>query len=370
MSRDALMDLLKHERLEAFDRSIDVHISRIRAAIEDDAEEAAPRHHGARRRLCLRQGAGLRADMRRLYQKIYLTIIASLLLVVLVAGGVWRFGAERLAGEPGVRDGRASSRPRRCRRPTRRAPCSSEAIDALAERLGTDLALFDSDRRLIALPGGRCRRRRRSDERRLGLRAGRAGLELSACPTGAGSWRARRRATAIRCCGCLAVSRRHRARGRGLRLSGGARADAPAGTAADRRRDARRGRSVGARQRSRAATRWRGLPRASTAPPRASRNWSARIGCCSRTPRTNCARRSRAFGSASSCSSSRHDPKYKAELERDIAELDAADRRDPAGEPARCDAARCRRREDGRSAGARGRGMRALRRLHPRRAIR
>lgn len=38
MSREALMDLLKSERLEAFDRSIDVHISRIRAAIEDDAK--------------------------------------------------------------------------------------------------------------------------------------------------------------------------------------------------------------------------------------------------------------------------------------------------------------------------------------------
>src|ERR1700688_3369107 len=36
MSRDAIMDLIKHERLEAFDRSIDVHISRIRAAIEDN----------------------------------------------------------------------------------------------------------------------------------------------------------------------------------------------------------------------------------------------------------------------------------------------------------------------------------------------
>ena len=36
MSRDALMDLAKGEALEAFDRSIDVHISRIRAAIEDD----------------------------------------------------------------------------------------------------------------------------------------------------------------------------------------------------------------------------------------------------------------------------------------------------------------------------------------------
>ena len=36
MSRDALMDAVKGEQIEAFDRSIDVHVSRIRAAIEDD----------------------------------------------------------------------------------------------------------------------------------------------------------------------------------------------------------------------------------------------------------------------------------------------------------------------------------------------
>ena len=39
LSRDAIMDMLKSERLEAFDRSIDVHISRIRAAIEDDPKK-------------------------------------------------------------------------------------------------------------------------------------------------------------------------------------------------------------------------------------------------------------------------------------------------------------------------------------------
>ena len=39
MSRDALMDLLQAAPLEAFDRSIDVHISRIRAAIEDDPKK-------------------------------------------------------------------------------------------------------------------------------------------------------------------------------------------------------------------------------------------------------------------------------------------------------------------------------------------
>ena len=39
LSRDALFDLVKGETIEAFDRSIDVHISRIRAAIEDNPKK-------------------------------------------------------------------------------------------------------------------------------------------------------------------------------------------------------------------------------------------------------------------------------------------------------------------------------------------
>lgn len=50
MSREQLMDRVRGQDLEAFDRSIDVHISRIRAAIEDD-----PRHP---RRLITVRGAG------------------------------------------------------------------------------------------------------------------------------------------------------------------------------------------------------------------------------------------------------------------------------------------------------------------------
>jgi two-component system, OmpR family, phosphate regulon response regulator OmpR len=50
LSRDSLMDLVRGEALEAFDRSIDVHVSRIRAAIEDD-----PRRP---RRLLTVRGAG------------------------------------------------------------------------------------------------------------------------------------------------------------------------------------------------------------------------------------------------------------------------------------------------------------------------
>jgi DNA-binding response OmpR family regulator len=50
LSREALMDLVRGEDLEAFDRSIDVHVSRIRAVIEDD-----PRRP---RRLLTVRGAG------------------------------------------------------------------------------------------------------------------------------------------------------------------------------------------------------------------------------------------------------------------------------------------------------------------------
>jgi two-component system, OmpR family, phosphate regulon response regulator OmpR len=36
LSRDQIMDALRGHPMDAFDRSIDVHVSRIRAAIEDD----------------------------------------------------------------------------------------------------------------------------------------------------------------------------------------------------------------------------------------------------------------------------------------------------------------------------------------------
>lgn len=38
LNRERLLDLLKGHEMDAFDRSIDVHISRIRLAIEDDAK--------------------------------------------------------------------------------------------------------------------------------------------------------------------------------------------------------------------------------------------------------------------------------------------------------------------------------------------
>ena len=50
LSRDVLMDLTRGSALEDFDRSIDVHVSRIRAAIEDDPKKP--------RRILTVRGAG------------------------------------------------------------------------------------------------------------------------------------------------------------------------------------------------------------------------------------------------------------------------------------------------------------------------
>ncbi|MDE0048909.1 MAG: response regulator transcription factor [Rhodospirillales bacterium] len=50
LSREQLMDRVRGEALEAFDRSIDVHVSRIRAAIEDDPKNP--------RRIVTLRGAG------------------------------------------------------------------------------------------------------------------------------------------------------------------------------------------------------------------------------------------------------------------------------------------------------------------------
>ena len=50
MSREALMDAVRSESLEAYDRSVDVHVSRIRAAIEDNPRKP--------RRIVTVRGAG------------------------------------------------------------------------------------------------------------------------------------------------------------------------------------------------------------------------------------------------------------------------------------------------------------------------
>jgi DNA-binding response OmpR family regulator len=50
LSRNQIMERVRGEELEAFDRSIDVHVSRIRSAIEDDPREP--------RRIVTVRGAG------------------------------------------------------------------------------------------------------------------------------------------------------------------------------------------------------------------------------------------------------------------------------------------------------------------------
>jgi two-component system phosphate regulon response regulator OmpR len=58
LTRDQIMEAVRGRELEAFDRSIDVHMGRIRAAIEADPKNPKPHPHGARRGLRLCQAAG------------------------------------------------------------------------------------------------------------------------------------------------------------------------------------------------------------------------------------------------------------------------------------------------------------------------
>src|SRR5664279_2719746 len=89
--------------------------------------------------------------MRRLYQKIYLTIIATLLLVVLVAGGVWRWGG----GPPGPQVFEMAGELASMALPPATAPRAEQqrAVEQLAQRFRTDLALFGEDGRPIAGAG-------------------------------------------------------------------------------------------------------------------------------------------------------------------------------------------------------------------------
>lgn len=90
--------------------------------------------------------------MRRLYQKIYLTIVASLVLVVLVAGAIWRLGAENT---PAAQAFEMAGELVAALLPPATAPRAEQelALAALAARLRTDVALFDADRAPIAAWG-------------------------------------------------------------------------------------------------------------------------------------------------------------------------------------------------------------------------
>jgi signal transduction histidine kinase len=90
--------------------------------------------------------------MRRLYQKIYLVFLASLLTVVAIVGLFWRLGqpeppyshAFEIAGELAMTALPPADAPRRAQQ---------QAVEHLAQRLHADLGLFDADRMPIAAFG-------------------------------------------------------------------------------------------------------------------------------------------------------------------------------------------------------------------------
>jgi len=90
--------------------------------------------------------------MKRLYLQVYLTVVASLLLVVLAAGAMWRFAAEagpagqafEMAGEVASAALPAADAPREVQQ---------QALERLAARLHADLTLFDAARERIAAAG-------------------------------------------------------------------------------------------------------------------------------------------------------------------------------------------------------------------------
>lgn len=90
--------------------------------------------------------------MRRLYQKIYLTIIASLLMVVLVAGAFWRLGTNN---PPIAQALEFATEVARSPLPPAEAPASvqHEAIERLARQFRADVGLFDQALKPLAAFG-------------------------------------------------------------------------------------------------------------------------------------------------------------------------------------------------------------------------
>src|SRR6266849_1862791 len=90
--------------------------------------------------------------MRRLYQKIYLVFLASLIAVVVISGLSWRIGQANLphsevlelAGELAL-----------AALPSPDAPpqVQQRAVEQLGRRLHIDIALFDQNRALVAAVG-------------------------------------------------------------------------------------------------------------------------------------------------------------------------------------------------------------------------
>jgi signal transduction histidine kinase len=89
--------------------------------------------------------------MKRLYLKIYLTIVVTLLAVVLIAGGIWRFGKPTAFSEGFEVAGELLA----AVIPPADAPVAAQqaAVRQFAQRLNANIGLFDKDLDLVASYG-------------------------------------------------------------------------------------------------------------------------------------------------------------------------------------------------------------------------
>ena len=295
--------------------------------------------------------------MKRLYHKIYLTIIVSLLMVVVVAGAIWRAGWETSpAGQAFEMAGELAA----AVLPPPDAPraLQQQAIERFAHQIRTDLALYDAGFSLIAgdgaplpVPPNR--------ERGGGSTVPRGPAWSFHLPDGRGSRRPRPGAPSPPRARLDAFSRRHRARGRGLSPIRSC-AGSPAGWSGCRGGVE----TLGAGDLS---ARVKVEGRDEVARLAASFNRSAaRIEELVNAHRMLLSNASHELRTPLSrirlgveLYKETGDPKYKAELDRDIAELDLWSTKSCCQPPRRHPDAAGER--GGRSAGARGRGMRAQR---------
>ena len=86
--------------------------------------------------------------MRRLYVQIYLTIIASLVLVVVISGAIWQFaGADRFNREAFEVAGKLAAGSLAPQSASKQE--QQRAVQKLSENLGLNISLYDADRNLI-----------------------------------------------------------------------------------------------------------------------------------------------------------------------------------------------------------------------------
>ena len=110
--------------------------------------------------------------MRRLYLRIYLAVLASLVVFALVAGALWRF-SRRVTDRAATASRSAGVLAQNVLPPADAPPAAQQAaLERLAANLRADVGLFGADRaRLAAVGERRCPRPTR-DRERGGMAAG------------------------------------------------------------------------------------------------------------------------------------------------------------------------------------------------------